>query len=109
MNTLSSPKPAKASLFAPFNASLSIFLSFTILMPLPPPPAAAFIRRGRPNLFIFLTFSDMGRVGTPAFSANSFAFNLSPIADITFGLGPTHIIFSLRTFLANLAFSERKP
>ena len=78
-------------------------------MPFPPPPAAAFIRRGNPIFFAFLMFDVIGSVGTPAFSASSFAFNLSPITEITCGDGPTHIKPSLITFLAKEAFSDKKP
>ena len=51
----------------------------------------------------------IGRVGTPAFSAISLAFNLSPIEVITLELGPTQIKPALRTSLENLAFSDRNP
>ena len=51
----------------------------------------------------------MGRVGTPAFSAMSFAFSLSPIEVIILELGPTQIKPALMTSLENCAFSERNP
>ena len=50
MNTLESPKLVSASFFADLNLSLSSFFSWTILIPLPPPPAEAFIIKGNPIL-----------------------------------------------------------
>ena len=45
-NTLSSLKPALASLFAAINDSFKDVSEGTTLMPFPPPPAAALIKRG---------------------------------------------------------------
>ena len=109
MKTLSSPKPDKASLFAPSSDSFRSFLSVTTLIPFPPPPAAAFIRRGYPIFLASLSSEVIGRVGTLAFVASSLAFNLSPITEMTLGEGPTQIIFSLLTLLANSAFSDKNP
>ena len=109
MKTLSSPKPDKASLFAPSSDSCRSFLSVTTLIPFPPPPAAAFIRSGYPIFLTSFSFEVIGRVGTLAFIASSLAFNLSPITEMTLGEGPTQIIFSLMTLLANSEFSDKKP
>ena len=54
-------------------------------------------------------FEVIGRVGTLAFIASSFAFNLSPITDITCGEGPTQTIPAFFTFLAKEAFSDKNP
>ena len=54
-------------------------------------------------------FKAMGSVGSPALSAISLAFNLSPICEITFADGPIQTRPDCSTELANLAFSERNP
>ena len=109
MKILSSLKPLFASLCALEIDSFKSFSLLTILMPFPPPPAAALIRRGYPIFFASLGFDVIGRVGTSALIARSFAFNLSPITEITFAEGPIQIIFSFLTFLAKEAFSDRNP
>ena len=78
-------------------------------MPFPPPPAAALIRTGKPIEPAFLGSVVIGRVGTPAFSANTLALSLSPMDVITLEFGPTQIKPSFNTSLENLAFSDKKP
>ena len=91
-NILSSPNPDSASLFAAEAASFKLAESFTILIPLPPPPAAALIINGKPIFFASETFSTVSRVGIFTFFAISFACNLSAIFFITVGVGPIHMI-----------------
>ena len=109
MNILSSPKPLFASLCAAFMDSFKSLADLTILMPFPPPPAAALINKGYPMSFTFLGFVVIGRVGTPDFSAKSLAFNLSPIEAITLAEGPTQSNPAFKTALQNLAFSDKNP
>ena len=64
---------------------------------------------GYPIFLASAGFDVIGRVGTSAFIARSLALSLSPITEITFADGPTQTIPSFFTFLANEAFSDKKP
>ena len=59
--------------------------------------------------FALLGLVVIGRVGTPAFSAKSLAFNLSPIEFITRAEGPTQSNPAFKTARQNLAFSDKNP
>ena len=96
-NTLLSPKPPSASLSADLIASFKSLALLTIRIPFPPPPAAAFTNIGNPIELAFFGSEVIGRVGTFAFVAISFAVNLSPIFLIAFADGPTHLIFNFLT------------
>ena len=92
-----SPKPPSASLSADLIDSFKSLALFTIRIPLPPPPAAALTKIGYPIELAFFGSEVIGRVGTFAFMAISFAVNLSPIFFIAFADGPTHLIFDFFT------------
>ena len=86
-------------------------------MPLPPPPAEAFIMTGRP-IFPMISSASFssdilsgvpGTTGTPVLIIMDLAVILSPMDVIASGEGPIKIIPASVTFLENSAFSERKP
>ncbi len=84
---------------------------------MPPPPAAAFRRSGKPfsRPKVAISAADAagvvmpGTTGTPAASIRWRDSVLLPIAPIENGLGPTHVRPASITAWANAAFSERKP
>ena len=86
-------------------------------MPLPPPPAAAFSRIGKParsaaSRAAWTSFtgpSEPSSTGRPASRAAAFAAILSPIRSITSGDGPTNVTPASAHARANAGFSERKP
>ena len=89
----------------------------TIRIPLPPPPAAALIKIGKPTsmaLFFASLTSEIassvpGTIGIWYFKAAAFADNLLPIISIASGDGPIKIKPAALTLLANSAFSDKKP
>ena len=107
-----------ASLFVSFIAS-SRSLSFsTVLIPLPPPPCAAFTKTGYPTSFAIFLFSfidfetspfEPGIPLIPTSDIALFARILSPISFIVSDFGPTKIKSDFVTCSAKSAFSERKP
>ena len=110
-------KDAAASVFALskfFSISLS---SHTRRIPLPPPPAVAFIITGYPiSLAASLACSASlnnpstpGTTGTPAAIMVAFAVILSPMEFIISGVGPINLIPWSVQILANLLFSAKKP
>ena len=87
-------------------------------MPLPPPPAEAFIIIGYPISFAMLKsffssfgilFLNPGTIGIPAFSASFLADILSPIFLITSGDGPINLKPLASHFSANSKFSAKNP
>ena len=86
-------------------------------MPLPPPPALAFMITGYPissTIFIASFSVDIspsypGTTGMFKDFANSLAFILSPITVITSGFGPINLKPLSIHFSAKEAFSARKP
>ena len=86
-------------------------------IPLPPPPAVAFIMTGNPiSLAMFSALvrsfkmpSLPGIIGIPASFAAFLAAALSPILRITSPDGPMNEIPAASTASAKSAFSARKP
>ena len=115
---VASPNAEAASLAARSIISSASF-SFSInLMPLPPPPADALTRRGTPMRLIsvkivFVSFLSTsffpGAIGTLAFSINSLADVLLPIARIASALGPMKVILFFSHASANKGFSDKNP
>ena len=111
------PKAALASCFALSQFFLKSFLLNTALIPLPPPPADAFIITGNPILTAILNaFStsstappEPGIVGTFACCIVDTAVALSPIFSIISGDGPINLILCSPQIFENLAFSDKKP
>ena len=93
------------------------FSDLTIFIPLPPPPAEAFIIIGKPIFSEFLSISALlffsmlkpGTIGTLDSPIMVFALDFRAIALIDEGLGPIKIKFLFNTSFAKSAFSERKP
>ena len=85
-------------------------------MPLPPPPALALIRRGKPissarAAKVSGSSSSLaeGVSGTPASATKRRDSILSPISRIASGVGPIHLIPAASTASAKGAFSARNP
>ena len=74
-------------------------------MPRPPPPAAAFTSSGKP----ISSGVPLGRTGTPAARAVSFAASLSPPARSAAGGGPTHVEPRLEHRLGELCALGEEP
>ncbi len=88
----------------------------TMRIPFPPPPSAAFIKRGYPICCAWCSNSSFdvigpepGIVGTPWARASRRAATLSPIKLIASGLGPMKVRPLSSTACAKAAFSARKP
>ncbi len=117
MNTLPSPKAFCASLMARSSPSFSSLSVFTMRMPLPPPPAAALIRIGKPIVFAtfiascspFTAPSVPGTSGTPNFFTASLAASLSPITFMACDEGPMKVTPACSSASAKSPFSLRKP
>ena len=111
------PNAAAASCLALFQLFENSFLFQTALIPLPPPPAEAFIITGNPILedicspssSVSIAPPDPGIVGTFAEIIVETAVALSPIFSIISGEGPINLILCSEQILENFAFSERKP
>jgi hypothetical protein len=89
---------------------------FTKRMPRPPPPALAFINKGKPissASFLacskFSTSSQPGITGTSASFIVFLAMSLSPILAITEPLGPMKVIPFSAHKLEKSGFSDKKP
>ena len=116
-NTRSSPNEDFASERARAKPSATSALEWAIRMPLPPPPAEAFIMTGKPISCAILTacFSSSitprkpGTVETLAFAAAFFDSILSPIAAIAFGFGPMKTMPAAASALGKASRSDRKP
>ena len=75
-------------------------------IPIPPPPALAFIKIGKPISLHFFSRSSFfrsslfrpGQIGRLFFMAKSLAMSLFPIDIIVLGLGPIQIIPESMTF-----------
>ena len=87
-----------------------------MFIPLPPPPAAALISRGKPIASASARKASRspvgiteGATGTPFARANSIAEILSPIRRMVSGRGPMKTSPASPTARAKSAFSERKP
>ena len=86
-------------------------------MPLPPPPAEAFIITGKPMSFaifsassvVAMSSSQPGTMFTPASRASFLDSILSPIAAMAFGGGPMKTMPAFLSALAKLSRSLRKP
>ena len=76
---------------------------------MPPPPADALTRIGKPIFLASATREDFGRVGTPSFSQKFLELILSPIKTMVSEFGPIHLIPASFTFFENSAFSDKKP
>ncbi len=111
------PKEANASCLALSHKSKNPSSLQTALIPLPPPPAVAFIITGYPIfLAIFLAFSnesmippEPGIVGTPASFIVAIAEALSPILSIISAEAPINLILCSSHIFENLEFSDKKP
>src|ERR1700752_5509599 len=86
-------------------------------IPLPPPPAVAFIITGYlislasslPWAALSNNPSEPGTQGTPFFIIVAFALLLSPIELIISGDAPINFILFWRDISENFAFSDKKP
>ena len=109
MNTVASPNADFAIRWLPVIASSSPFSSWTICMPIPPPPALAFTMTGYPipaaiffaSSILLMPPSVPGRTGTPASFIICLLPILDPIALIVFQRGPTKVTPSSRQSFAN--------
>jgi hypothetical protein len=112
-----SPKAFSASLEADSVAPLSSFSSEMILIPLPPPPAAAFTMTGYPISEAKRTNSPRsspddvmpGMIGTPLLDISFLDSTLSPIKAIASGGGPMKTSPASAHLFAKVAFSARNP
>jgi len=117
MNMSSIPKAFLASFLALLKASSKSSSFLTILIPLPPPPAAAFTITGYPQYSAtfnasssdVIGFSTPGITGTPTLFATILDFILSPNLSIISCLGPINSIPASSHFFANSAFSDKNP
>jgi hypothetical protein len=117
MYTESSLKADFASDFAIRSEERSSPSSRTSRMPLPPPPAVAFIITGKPISFATRKTSSSdeiastvpGTTGTPAACTVFRASVLDPIVRIAYAEGPISLIFSFSQRSAKTGFSARKP
>ena len=111
------PKAAVASRTADSKSSGISSRVRATLMPRPPPPKAALMATGRPNLSTKSRISSAdstgsavpGTCGAPTFSAMWRAWTLSPRAEMASGEGPIQVMPASITLAANSAFSARKP
>ncbi len=100
-----------------FEALAHVALAPARRMPLPPPPADAFIITGKPisdatrTALSVLSISPRkpGTTLTPAAFASFFDWILSPIAAMAFGGGPTKAMPASSQARAKLSRSDRKP
>ena len=98
-------------------ASSSIASSATARMPLPPPPADALTRTGRPTASaaartpasVWSAGVSPGTTGTPARTISARAPSFEPMLAMASGGGPTNVSPASRHAAANAAFSDRKP
>ena len=117
MKTSSLPKYFIDSFVALSNISLKSFSSFTILIPRPPPPKAAFIITGNPisraifspSLILSTGSSVPSKTGTPTFFIATFEAILSPKSSICSGFGPIKMIPLSSHAFAKSAFSLKNP
>jgi hypothetical protein len=113
----SSANAEPASERAAFAADASPDASLTTRIPLPPPPAAAFIMTGNPirsasatiSLSLASGRSPPGTTGMPAATIVFRACILSPTSAIVRLVGPMKTTPASSQALANPAFSARKP
>ena len=115
-NTRGSPKALSASRDASAIADASSACSATLRMPLPPPPATALTKRGKPICSAALISSlasaeelDDLSTGTPALAAAAMAFTLFPASSKTLASGPMKAMPFSRAALASSGFSDRNP
>ncbi len=117
MKTSPSPNAATASDLAMLKDAANDACVCTSFMPLPPPPAAAFMSTGKP---IFLETSmasfssesalfDQGSTGTFSSSAIFLACTLLPMRRMTFEVGPMNLMPHFSQASAKPEFSARKP
>ena len=117
MKTVPSPNESWASRRLLVSAVSSSLSSATLRMPRPPPPAAALIISGKPIRSACSRASSIvstgpllhGATGTPAFSAISLDWILSPSARMTSPLGPTNTSPISSIMSANAGCSATKP
>ena len=113
----SSENPLSASAFAVIKFSAKSASLFETLIPLPPPPRAAFIITGKPTFFAsfrasstFFTLPSVpGITGIRAFCMVALASALSPSFAIVSDFGPINFIPTSVQSLANFSFSDKKP
>ena len=115
MYKVGSPKAISASVFVILIVSSRSDSEFTTLIPLPPPPEAAFMIMGYPIFFasslglVPIGPLDPGTTGSPIFCASFLADILFPMVLMISDEGPVNSNPLFSTCSAKSAFSARNP